>query len=77
MDNYYEARLQIIGTDVYGYTMFTNGSGKFMTSNIPADKVDYSKSSIYFTGKLMEGGHIMAETFESWNDQVVTNEEAN
>lgn len=72
-----EARLQIIGTDVYGYTMFTNGSGKFMTSNIPADKVDYSKSSIYITGRLMEGGHIMAETFESWNDQVLTIEEAN
>ncbi|AGE60822.1 hypothetical protein I907_gp58 [Bacillus phage Eoghan] len=72
-----EARLQIIGTDVYGYTMFTNGSGKFMTSNIPAEKVDYSKGSIYFTGKLMEDGHIMAATFESWNDQVETIEGAN
>ncbi|AGB62763.1 hypothetical protein [Bacillus phage phiAGATE] len=57
--------------------MFSNSTGKYLTPNIPAEKVDYSKSSIYFIGRLLEDGHIMAETFESWNDQVVTIKEAN
>lgn len=76
MDNHYEARLRVIGTDVYGMVMFMRNDGKFMTSNIPSEKVDYSKQAIYLTGKLLGGEHILAETFESWNDQVVTNEEA-
>ncbi|AGY48221.1 hypothetical protein Riggi_59 [Bacillus phage Riggi] len=71
MSKPFEARVRIIGTCVYGNVMFSIEDRKFLTSNVPADKVDFSKSSIYLTGKLFDNEHIMAETFESWNDQVL------
>jgi len=77
MSKHFEDRLKIVGTDVYGNVMFVSNLGQIITSNIPSEKVDYAQDSIYVTGRMLGGSHLMGTTFESWNDQVLTIEEAN